>query len=110
MSVLSSIYSILSGRAPPFASDDSSHPNRDYSTYQDHLIGGGDGVTLPLAELESTLTNCASSLVVFDGRESSLGMRIKWYCTLMGWVRESHNSLSVAVNKVRWKRFLCPGI
>jgi hypothetical protein len=54
-------------------------------------------VTLPLAEAEFTLADCTSSVFVFDGRESSLGMRIERYCALMGRVRESHNSLSVAL-------------
>ncbi len=47
MSVLSSIYSVLSGCTPLFVSDVSSHPDCDDSTYQDHVIGGVTGWHCP---------------------------------------------------------------
>jgi chromosome segregation ATPase len=41
-------------------------------------------VSSSLAEAESTLAECASSLVRFDGRERSLGEKIARYRVLMG--------------------------
>jgi hypothetical protein len=96
-SVLSS-YSSLGGRRPfqssvadPVYRYDDHHHHRDL-LLRDNVAseimtreGGGEGeVSSSIAEAESTLAECASSLVAFDGRERFLGERIARYRMLMG--------------------------
>lgn len=96
-SVLSSYYSSLGGRRP-FQSSVADPVSRHDEHHRDLLFldnvaseilnrEGGEGggvVSSSLAEAESTLAECASSLVRFDGRERSLGEKIARYRVLMG--------------------------
>ena len=94
-SVLSS-YSSLGGRRP-FQSSVADPVSRYGDHHRDLLFldnvaseimnregGEGEVVSSSLAEAESTLDECASSLVRFDRRERSLGEGIARYRVLMG--------------------------